>query len=235
MNYEWKIIDGIKKWKRICPQCSKDVWYFDRSSVYRKSNQIKICKNCKKENKKLTYTRNCPCCNKLIKHNTYKYFWYAKTYNIKCRSCGKIGNKARLGKKNSEFQKNQVGIALRGRKISEEAKLKMRLAAIKRIKEKNIKPYTNYNTTACKYFNELNEQFGWNLQHALNGGEIECYGYFLDAYDKIKNVVVEYDEARHNKPSIKKKDIIRQNNIIKELNCSFYRFNETKNVLYKVN
>lgn len=37
----------------------------------------------------------------------------------------------------------------------------------------------------------------WNLRHAENGGEIIKFGYFLDAYDEEKNIVVEYDEPRH--------------------------------------
>ena len=45
---------------------------------------------------------------------------------------------------------------------------------------------------------------------------------------------VEYDEPSHEKPSIKEKDIIRQNYIIKELNCKFYRYSEKNDTLYEV-
>jgi hypothetical protein len=31
----------------------------------------------------------------------------------------------------------------------------------------------------------------------LNGGELRCLGYWMDAYDKNKNIVVEYDEPYH--------------------------------------
>jgi hypothetical protein len=33
---------------------------------------------------------------------------------------------------------------------------------------------------------------------------------------------------------LKKKDIIRQQEIISELKCKFYRYNENKNVLYEI-
>jgi hypothetical protein len=103
---------------------------------------------------------------------------------------------------------------------------------IREIRLKNGK--NNYNPIACEYFNKLNEEKGWNLQHALNGGEIDCIGYSLDAYDKEKNIVVEYDEIHHNLPSIKEKDLIRQNRIINHLKCQFYRFNEKNDNLYQI-
>ena len=110
----------------------------------------------------------------------------------------------------------------------------MRLAAIKRMKDKGILTYRNFNKNACRFFDELNKERGWELQHALNGGEVEVYGYFLDAYDKNKNLVVEYDEPSHDRPCIKKKDKIRQNNIINYLKCKFYRYKEAENKLIKV-
>lgn len=36
------------------------------------------------------------------------------------------------------------------------------------------KPCINYSEKACKFIDKLNEERGWNLQHALNGGEIRC-------------------------------------------------------------
>ena len=50
------------------------------------------------------------------------------------------------------------------------------------------------------------------------------------------NIVIEYDEKLHyNKDgSLKEKDIIRQNEIINELKCRFFRYNEIKNELYEI-
>jgi hypothetical protein len=97
-----------------------------------------------------------------------------------------------------------------------------------------ITQYRNYNPTACKYFDILSTIMGWNLQHATNGGEVVVCGYFLDAYDKVKNIVVEYDEPYHDRPSEIKKDIKRQIEIINELKCDFYRYKESTGDLIKV-
>ena len=110
---------------------------------------------------------------------------------------------------------------------------------------KYIESLPNYNGTkaryshkACEYINKLNEQNNWNLQHAENGGEYSICGYFVDGYDAKLNIVFEYDESSHYKDKynniLKDKDIQRQNNIIKELNCEFWRYNEYLNLLYKI-
>ena len=68
----------------------------------------------------------------------------------------------------------------------------------------------------------------------MNGGEIECCGYFLDGYDKNKNIIVEYDEPRHQRPSVQKKDTLRQKILINHLSCDFYRYKEWENELIKI-
>lgn len=96
----------------------------------------------------------------------------------------------------------------------------------------------SFNKIACDYFNQLNLEMGWNLQHAQNGGEVECHGYFLDAYDKDRNIVVEYDESRHYKLINENwvlipKDVERMTDIKSYLNCQFYRYNEMTSELRK--
>jgi hypothetical protein len=96
---------------------------------------------------------------------------------------------------------------------------------------------SNYNPIACNYFNMLNTEKKWELQHALNGGEVRCAGYFLDAYDRKRNIVVEYDEPSHYTfgGKLKIKDTLRQERIIRRLKpFLFLRFNERKNELYEV-
>lgn len=43
-----------------------------------------------------------------------------------------------------------------------------------------------------------------------------------------------YDEKYHEYPKFKLRDKLRQTEIIKKLNCKFYRYNETKNKFYEV-
>ncbi len=90
-----------------------------------------------------------------------------------------------------------------------------------------------YNPNACKYFDSLNKEKGWELQHALNGKEIKIIGYSLDAYDKKRNIVVEYDEARHYDiyGNLKQKDVNRMNEIKDRLKCKFFRYNEKAKML----
>jgi hypothetical protein len=92
-----------------------------------------------------------------------------------------------------------------------------------------------FNRKSCVYFDDLNKQNNWNLQHALNGGEynIKELGYWLDGYDKEKNIVVEYDEKYHYTKigELKKRDIDRMNEICYYLKCQFYRYNERKGTL----
>lgn len=82
---------------------------------------------------------------------------------------------------------------------------------------------------------EINVKNGWNLLHARNGGEQFICGYWLDGYDKIKNIVVEYDESFHYPyGKLREKDVIRQNRIIALLNCEFWRYDEKRNNFYNV-
>ena len=120
-----------------------------------------------------------------------------------------------------------------GKKFSDEHKLKIRMSHIERIKGMGFHYKANFNPKACKYFDNINNERGWNLQHALNGGEQNILGYWLDAYDKEKNVVIEYDESYHydKNGNLKNKDIKRMNRVINHLKCTFYRFNSITNTL----
>jgi len=209
--------EAEKRWKRE--------WYNRNSEEVKKTRMERYWEK---------WERICPTCKKLLPYTDYRNYWTAKKKNVNCKSCSKMGNKSRKGQITSASHRLNLSKALKGRHILDEWKQKMRQAALNRIKQFDVKPYTNFNPDACKYFDKLNEENNWKLQHALNGGEIHIIGYSLDAYDKDRNIVVEYDEPRHNKPSVKEKDMIRQNNIIKHLKCKFYRFSQSKNELVSV-
>jgi hypothetical protein len=233
-KHGWIIIGGRKAWKRKCPICNEMVYHFERSYVYRKSYASHPCRKCWKQAKTSSLLRNCPCCGKLLLYKTYKNFWKASHENAKCRSCAKIGNPSRKGQKCSGLHKFRVSRANRGKVISPESRLKMRRAAIARMDRLGITQYRSYNPNACDYFDVLSKQNKWDLQHARNGGEVQTQGYFLDAYDKKKNIVVEYDEAYHHRPSKRRKDLVRQQEIIDYLHCDFYRYDARNAKLVKV-
>jgi hypothetical protein len=145
-------------------------------------------------------------------------------------------SKSLTGRKLSDKHKSNLSDSNIGKARSEETKYKIRLATIRDLQKKGIVGrIKNHNPFACKFIDTLNKDRGWNLQHALNGGEVELYGYFVDGYDKEKNIVFEYDEPNHNKSSRKEKDIIRQNRIINTIKPSlFIRYDEASNKLYNV-
>ena len=155
---------------------------------------------------------------------------YGKTGNLNPFYGKKHSEKTKLLLKQKQIGKKSIHF---GKKHSEEHNLKIRISHVNRLKNLGLYHKGNFNTNACKYFDILNNEKGWNLQHALNGGEIDCLGYSLDAYDKNKNIAVEYDESYHydTNGNLKTKDIKRMNRIINHLKCKFYRYNSLKNKL----
>ena len=134
--------------------------------------------------------------------------------------------------------KNEVGVGDKNVAKRPEDRLRKRLARIEKLKSECGQVFPFYNKRGCDYFNNLNIERGWNIQHAMNGGEyyLNKLGYWLDGYDKDKNIVVEYDEKRHYKANgqLKEKDVRRMNEIINHLKCSFYRYDERNNRFYQV-
>lgn len=94
---------------------------------------------------------------------------------------------------------------------------------------------TFYNKSAIPIIDEYGKENGYNFQHAENGGEVTIIGYWVDGYDKEKNVVIEYYERAHYNidGSLKCKELKRENEIINFLKCIFIRINAfDRNKLY---
>lgn len=145
----------------------------------------------------------------------------------------------RKGWRHSPEALDKISKANKGKVVSEETKRKQRIAYIKFLEKRGGKVRPNFNPKACEYFKNLNEIGGFNGRHALNGGEfyLKSDGYFLDFYDQEHNLVIEWDEPRHyySDGTLKTKDLIRQNNIIKALGCDFYRYSERTGKSKRVN
>jgi hypothetical protein len=92
-----------------------------------------------------------------------------------------------------------------------------------------------YNRNACGFMDKWGKNNGYSFEHALNGKEFRTAAYWVDGYDKNKNVVFEYDEPYHfirkNGIKLKPKDIIRMQRIQEELECEFIRYNELLDVI----
>ena len=125
-----------------------------------------------------------------------------------------------------------------GRKHKEESKAKTRASTLAYIENTYGPLKVRYNVNACRYIDYLNVRFGWQLQHAENGGEIRVCNYFLDGYDAALNIAFEYDESRHYSDAqaniLCERDISRMRSIIEELGCRFIRYNEQLSLLYEI-
>lgn len=129
---------------------------------------------------------------------------------------------SRLGNKNPMF--GTAG-AFFGKTHSDETKRKMRLAALERIERTAGQVQPNHNSDACKLIDAYGKKHGYNFLHAENGGEFRVpeLGYFVDGYDREKNVVIEYYERKihFRNGKLNEKDVRRENEIKKHLNCKF--------------
>lgn len=168
-----------------------------------------------------------------------------------CISCSKLGHKiseetrhkmsnARIGTKLSNQTKEKLSIQKIGVKNprfgkapSEKHRENMRIAAINRLKKQGI--MIAFNSSACRFIDEFGVKYGYNFQHAMNGGEVNLYGFLVDGYDKNKNVIFEYDEPAHHYKRIKEKDINKQTLIIEKIRPTmFIRYDQKNNRLYDV-
>jgi len=116
--------------------------------------------------------------------------------------------------------KAKGGYNQRGIPKSDEAKEKMKMSAIERVKRQNGL-CISYNPKAIKVIEEYGKKCGYNFQHYENGGEWSPTGlrYSADGYDKEKNVWIEYMEKDHERQT--QKDLQRRLEIMEHLQCRF--------------
>jgi len=212
----------------------------------------KLAQNICNLNRVGEYFRNCPSCGESIKcNNLYQFNRYVKL-NRRCKSCAakekefseehrknlSIANTGKtqpieqckktserlLGSRHTEETRKKMSESQSLRYINPENRCILRRAAVERFKKLGIAP--RYNKKACDVIEEYGKQHNYNFQHALNGGEyyIEELGYFVDGYDKEKNVVIEYYEKAHRSKS--EKDERRKLEIIDKLGCEFIELKE---------
>lgn len=113
-----------------------------------------------------------------------------------------------------------------GKNMTPDIKLKIRLSTIDYIIKCKGKIAPRYNVNSIPIIEDYGKKHNYNFLHAENGGEfhIKELGYFVDAYDKDKNVVLEIDEKHHYIDNVLcDRDIRRQKEIENFLNCTFIR------------
>lgn len=230
---------------KLCPKCGGEQHYSCKSSFINAVRKNKVCNSCRvykslKYPKKNVYSKTCPDCGVTQTYSCRKSYTNSLIGKSKCKKCrvNTFGfrniNKSVF--KTDEYRKKQSEMMKKKRQtesFGDSFKEKCRINKLKKIQEQGVSK--TYNENACKFIDQMNEKFGYKLQHALNGGEITVSGFSLDGYDKEKNIVFEYDEPKHNKKCQIEKDKIRQQIIIDKLNpIKFLRFNEEYNKLIDI-
>ena len=137
-----------------------------------------------------------------------------------------------------KYKNGEIISHCKGKHLSDEIKQKLRDCAAKYRKTHFAAP-CRYNKSSILILEQIAKEHGWNIQHAENGGEFYTgIGYWLDAYDKEKNIVLEYDEPEHyddvENNILREKDLKRQKEIIEHLHCEYWRYNEKTKCLWKV-
>lgn len=240
-----------KIYKRNCPSCNGIIKYKTKYSLVRGELNNSKCKSCNSSNRICTkYTRErLRICSLGRTHSAETKLKMSKSQkelvkrkrkenpNYLCginnSMYGKPKSKetklkisiAKIGWKMSEDSKLKISLKMRNREVTPTFRKKMRKIAIDRI-TKNLKNgnqlHPNYNISSISIINQHAKELGiTDLQHAENGGEyfIKELGYWVDGYSKEKNIVIEYYEKRHDRT--KKRDLQRQKEITKFLNCEF--------------
>jgi hypothetical protein len=207
---------------RICPACLEVINYNKKSSFIAATKNNRKCKSCAMS---IAVTGRIPTTQARInmsKAQTGRKHSEQTRQKMRGKNNGMFGS-CRVGEQNPFY----------GKTHDEETRKKMRIAALNRIQKNG--GGANIGKKETEYFFSLEQNTGWNgIFHGKNGTQyvISTLGYSLDYYEPIKNIVVEYDEARHYVGGkLKEKDIIRMNNIKSHLNCQFFRYNEKRGLL----
>jgi hypothetical protein len=173
---------------------------------------------------------------------------------------------AHKGKKVSEETKKKLSLLSLGIKRSDQHKINTRIAVLKRYTNPDEKIKTSRSTKKAMRRPDVRKKHLQGLLHSkwlrcrTDKGQLELLEkwnrmgflfepnyqihteadlFYIDGYDKEKNVVLEYDSKYHQRSNQKQKDLIRQNKIIDILKPKkFWRYEaenkQCKNVLESI-
>lgn len=245
------------KYERTCPKCKVTIYYFNKYSLKYAEINESFCRKCKYTyirgnidnfviiRGEKFYIKNCPQCYSVMRYKK----WNRRNESIKknriCQTCANKNMQSPEGNftilndvikyiRNCPLcNKELLYVERSHRNKAEKRKQKCYSCAnsiniSKKIREKTF--FSRYNPKACDFMDKWGKINGYNFQHALNGGEyfISKLGYWVDGYDKEKNVVFEYDEKQHytSENLLLEDDRNRMDKIIRNLSCKFFRYNE---------
>lgn len=223
------------KYKRCCPVCNCELYH--NRKYERDDSEIKkrTCRKCKDKAQSINIRgENNPRFGKtftpeqrarrseLLSGKNHPLYGVKMSDSTK----NKISNSLK-GKKHSVESRINMSLAAKGRihtpeairlmslnhsrlPRSEEVKRKCRTAVVKKIKDLG---YLQLDRGATEFFKHINKN-GFNFQPTYFYRRDDC-GYVADGYDSEKHIWCEFDTPYHNYPYQQKKDLVRQNNIIK--------------------
>lgn len=197
----------------------------------------------------MEYTKECPNCHRLVRYATKRSLTQSITANRSCKSCVQRGRKRvfsnewienlRLSKigshqsiesreKQSETCKRKYKNTLAVRQMAMCVKQAMHRPEVRKkhldalAKSKWLKVKTDVGQLELlEKWNRLGFHFEPNYQVKTDSDL-----FYVDGYDPVNNVVLEYDGKYHTKISQKRKDLVRQQKIIDALQpIKFWRYN----------
>ena len=207
-----------KEWKKTCPKCEKEQFYSEQSSFIRAKKKNVLCNKCKNVGYILSNEQR----NKISKSNRGK---------IRTDEMKKRYSECRLGSKLSEETKKKISEKQKGRKLSyksrqkmskshigihcgekrsDESKRLMRISKCERFQKLGIP--SGKDKGSDDWFITYNKENKTNFQQDWYCKEL---GYYADGYDSDEHIWMEYDTPYHKQLLKKRKDKIRQNNIIR--------------------
>src|ERR1035437_1366761 len=236
-------------YKRNCPICGKELSYC-RKSFWENANKINSkCNSC--ANRIISTNRIRPLLFVAKTHHTEESKKKMSLANIG-KSHGPCSEERRLkllGKKQSAetclkksiFQNKRYSNPEERKRSSELAKKILSRPEVKRkLRDSASNQPRRFGKAVDKgqveLINKWNKLgFNFDINYKLHTNDVL---YFLDGYDKKRNVVLEYDSKYHNTARQSVRDLIRQNNIINILKPNkFWRYDavnkQCKNILEK--
>ena len=232
-----------KKWTKLCPNCGNEQTYSTKGNLKLATQSNKVCMDCRNihlsEIKKGHWSGDKNPMYGVSKCGEENPF-YGKKHSEETKLAHSVYMRGRYvgeensfyGKKHSEETKKVISNKKSGTTLSVDARKNIRLGVIKYREKNGLDGFIpNYNPNSISILEQKASELGiTDLQHAENGGEffISELGYWVDGYSKEKNIVLEYDEPHHFNVdgTLKEKDIKRQEEIQKYLNCKFIRISE---------
>ena len=210
----WKNDQG--NWCRKCPKCPCEIMHIgkqSRNNDFQSHKKLVLCKKCGYNSVSISVTgKNHPMYGRKHTKKT-KIHWsnIRKGRKLSKSTIDKL--KGRIspfrGKCHTNESNKKNSEKHTGKHLSEETKNKIRLYTTERMKKDG--------TMICKdkgsddwFLNKNKEGYNFSQNFYIDG-----LGYWADGYDKEKHIICEYDTKYHKRSLQIKKDLIRQNNIIK--------------------